>query len=170
MSTNNFDYQGLKEIVEYDPENGTLTYVKAPSPRHSYRIGASAINSYYCKGVRYPLVNRSSKRMSALKFIWWLVTGEHPVTDILVKNGDHFDLRWENLEQKSVGLLARNKFKYDGDGNIKSSTGHVGVSYDTSRDKYHAYIDANRRRIPLGRFTDLESAVSARKTAEAKYF
>lgn len=41
-----------------------------------------------------------------------------------------------------------------------------GVSYDTTRQKWKAYINKNGRRVNLGRFQTEEEAVNARRHAE----
>ena len=51
-----------------------------------------------------------------------------------------------------------------------NTSGHKGVSWDKSRNKWYAYITVNYKLINLGRFSILEDAIEARKKAEIKYF
>lgn len=54
---------------------------------------------------------------------------------------------------------------------IKSNTsGHTGVTWDKSRQKWMAYIVFQQRKIHLGRFSSIEEAVIARKEGEREYF
>ena len=52
----------------------------------------------------------------------------------------------------------------------RNTSGHKGVSWDKSRNKWYAYITVNYKLINLGRFSILEDAIEARKKAEIKYF
>lgn len=50
--------------------------------------------------------------------------------------------------------------------NINNKSGTRGVSYDRSRNKWKAYITYKSKLYNLGRFSDKEKAISARKQAE----
>lgn len=51
-----------------------------------------------------------------------------------------------------------------------NTSGHKGVSWDKTFNKWHAYISPGhkQKRIHLGYFDDLEQAIQARKEAESK--
>lgn len=51
-----------------------------------------------------------------------------------------------------------------------NSSGVSGVVFDTSRNKWATQIYVNGKNIHLGRFTDFNDAVNARRNAEDKYF
>lgn len=51
-----------------------------------------------------------------------------------------------------------------------NKSGYKGVWFNSSLNKYEAYISIHRKRIHLGRFTKIEDAVKARKNAEDKIF
>lgn len=51
-----------------------------------------------------------------------------------------------------------------------NSSGVTGVNYDARSEKWVARIGKEKRRIHLGVFDKFDDAVSARKTAEGKYF
>lgn len=51
-----------------------------------------------------------------------------------------------------------------------NTSGHKGVSWSESKGKWEAYITKDRRKINLGRFENIEDAISARKIAEELYF
>ena len=52
----------------------------------------------------------------------------------------------------------------------RNTSGHKGVSWDKSKNKWYTYITVNYKLINLGRFSILEDAIEARKKAEIKYF
>lgn len=79
------------------------------------------------------------------------------------KNGNRLDNRRCNLRIASriLNNINRGMFK-------NNKLGFKGVYKDGNR--YMAYIGANCKRIPLGRFDTLEEAIKARKKAERYYF
>lgn len=53
---------------------------------------------------------------------------------------------------------------------VGNKSGHKGVIFIATRDKWKAYIGFKGKQISLGYFTDKDQAIAARKTAEEKYF
>lgn len=51
-----------------------------------------------------------------------------------------------------------------------NTSGHKGIWYDRSRDKWVAYIQVHGKRKFLGRFTDKVDAIAAREEAEGELF
>lgn len=51
-----------------------------------------------------------------------------------------------------------------------NTSGHKGVCWDKSRNKWMAHIKLNGKNKNLGRFNKIEDAIKARKKAEEKYF
>lgn len=51
-----------------------------------------------------------------------------------------------------------------------NTSGHKGVSWDSSREKWSAYIHVQGKYIHLGRFDEKEDAIRVREEAEEKYF
>lgn len=49
-------------------------------------------------------------------------------------------------------------------------SGYTGVWFDPARGKYEAYISLHKRRICLGRFSNLNDAIAARRQAEEQMF
>lgn len=52
----------------------------------------------------------------------------------------------------------------------RNKSGVVGVSWDNSRNKWIAQISLANNHRHLGRFTNKQDAINARKAAEEKYF
>lgn len=51
-----------------------------------------------------------------------------------------------------------------------NTSGHTGISYDYSANKWRARLRVKNKTINIGRYTNLEDAIKARKEAEEKYF
>jgi len=54
--------------------------------------------------------------------------------------------------------------------NANNKSGKTGVSWDKSKQRWHAVIEVQRKRINLGYFKNLEEAIDARATGEQKYY
>ena len=52
----------------------------------------------------------------------------------------------------------------------RNTTGVTGVTWDKHRQKYHASVGLNYKRIHLGYFEDINDAIQARKDGELKYW
>ena len=75
------------------------------------------------------------------------------------------DMRKSKLRVAEQRHNCRNKIK-----SSKNTSGVTGVCWDSSKKKWLAQIGINHKNIHLGRFTNFEDAVKARKDAEKKYF
>ena len=49
-------------------------------------------------------------------------------------------------------------------------SGKAGVMWDSQRDKWQAFIYKDKKKVFLGRFDDLQEAVSAREIGELKHY
>lgn len=81
------------------------------------------------------------------------------------ENRDRTDCRRSNLRHVSEQLNSINKGKQS-----NNTSGHVGVSWEKSREKWEAYIKLNKKKKFLGYYDDIEDAVKARLKAEIEYF
>ena len=80
-------------------------------------------------------------------------------------NRDPLDNRKSNLRIVSNQQNSMNKGLQK-----RNTSGHKGVSWDKSKNKWYTYITVNYKLINLGRFSILEDAVEVRRQAEIKYF
>lgn len=71
----------------------------------------------------------------------------------------------ENCRWVSRSLNNFNKRKQ-----YNNTSGVTGVNFISKIGKWRAYITVNRKQLHLGVFLDVESAISARKTAELLYY
>lgn len=83
------EVEHLRRAIRYNPETGEL--LRAP---HWKSMSLTA------KSGRDAVVEIGGKRYAARRVIWAIMTGEWPDSKphtIRTRNGDPFDLRWENL-------------------------------------------------------------------------
>lgn len=104
-------------------------------------------------GVRYP----------AAQLIWLWRTGDWSGKVIHV-DGDKLNNSIGNLHSDNSGTLHQ-QYRERSD----SAQGHRGVRFDVSRNKFSASIDVDGKNIRLGRFDNIEAAITARADADIKY-
>ena len=86
----------VRGLLQYHPETGRLTWLvnRPPRGKAGEEAGAVSAGGYryiYLSGVGYP----------AIRIAWWLQTGEFPEGEIMLKDGDKTNLKWENLVLRS---------------------------------------------------------------------
>lgn len=106
----------------------------------------------------YIVVRLNGRLCYAHRLIWELETGEIPVVVDHI-NGNKTDNRIDNLRNccQHINQLNKNN-KLRGD----NTSGTRGVSWDSSREKWEAYITLKGRRKHLGRHDTKEQAATAR--------
>jgi len=165
----------LREILDYNPETGVLTWKERPKEmfQSGYKDGAAQCKTWNkryankpaegigCGG--YVRVNILGNRYLAHRLIWRMVTGEVPV-EIDHINGIRADNRWCNLRAADRSTNMRNL-------HIRSdnTSGVTGVSKCNRDNVYIAYINIDGRMVVLGRFNTLKEAADARQKANVEY-
>ncbi len=169
----------LRRLLSYDPETGELRWkkrpvwlFKKPSGAKTRRWRASYWNNRYATHRAFTSKDRHGYHQGNLfntvyrahRLIWVLHHGTWPEADIDHINGDRSDNRIENL--RSVSRMENLQ-------NVRlrpnNTSGIVGVSWMPKLSKWQAYINVNRKRLPLGQFKNKSDAIAARKAAEKKY-
>ena len=147
----------LRELLEYDPVTGFLTW-KSPTPKSASEGGRAG--ALAPAGSRYQFrrfIQIDLNRLPAHRVAWALATGELPNGYVVPKNGDYDDLRFENLSLLSAADAARR-----GGVNRSNTSGHRGITWVADRERWFAYITHNYKRYHVGYFKTIEDAVAAR--------
>ena len=98
----------------------------------------------------------------------WMHRLIHPVAaglNIDHRDGNGLNNRRANLRAATAQQNARNKGVH-----YNSKTGYAGVRWDPYRQRWWTDIRVDGKIVFLGRFICFKRAVSARKSAETKYF
>jgi len=152
----------LREILDYDPISGDLTWKvkKANRITHGMKAGCVDKNGYLRVTINYKL-------LMVHRIIWALHYGDWPHGDIDHINHNRADNRLCNLRNvtrqenlKNISLSNKNK------------SGHIGIRERKKLGKetvYEANIVVDGRNIYLGRFNKKEEAIKARKDANHLY-
>lgn len=162
----------LRNLLDYDPLSGILTWrSREPYQFRSGRVAAAHLCRRWNRDFagKTALAAQCQKRfvgyvlgtrVFAHCVIWAWMTGEWPTLEIDHIDGDGFNNRWANLRQVSHRQNGMNT-KRPSD----NTSGHIGVS-KMRCGRWQAYINRNRKRVSLGRFSTIEDAIAARRTAQ----
>jgi hypothetical protein len=153
----------IRNTCFYDPDTGLFVRVMKKTWKGNWKPCYSIPKSKTAYGYFQMNVNGWPYLVHRLIFLY--MTGKFPEHDVDHINGDRTDNRWCNLRQVSRQDNLRNR----GLGR-RNTSGHLGISYDKEKKKYHAYIGiGDGERINIGYFVTLDDAISARKQAEKDY-
>lgn len=111
----------------------------------------------------YVMVGLDGKHWGAHRIIWALHCGKPSAGDIDHINGNPSDNRISNLREVTRSENMRNQKV-----STTNKSGHRGVYFLKSVGAWRAAINDGGRKVPLGQFRDMESALAARKAAEAR--
>lgn len=161
-----FDAATLRELIDYNPETGSLTW-RHRSIRHFTNARYQAtFNTKYagnpcgCVGAYgYICVRVLGKNMQAHTIAWIIMTGAPPIHEIDHENGKRADNRWLNLRdlphsenQKNMPIKQNNTSGYPG----------VGIT----KGRWYARIKIAKKTRSLGQFSTFDEAKKARVSAE----
>jgi hypothetical protein len=147
----------LNKVFNYDKTTGLLTH------KHTTASGFAGDLATFGHSRGYLSVSIGCKQYLAHRIIFMMEKGYWP-EHIDHINHDKRDNRWDNLREVLQADNNRNMPKQ-----TNSSTGHVGVSFMKTRNKYRAYITVNTKAKHLGLFDTVEEAVAARDKASNQY-
>ena len=82
----------------------------------------------------------------------------------------HLDKNVFNCRRENLTVTTRQEAMQNTPIRSNNTSGVTGVTYETSRRKWLAYIKVDGLSIYLGRFARFDDAVAARQRAEQKYF
>jgi len=149
-----------KELLNYDPTSGVLTWKKANSNR--VKVGAVAgtldSNGYITIGI-------DGVHVKGHWLAWLFVYRQAPSADIDHINRIRNDNRISNLR-----LATRSENNANRPALAKSKSGIKGVSWDKEKRKWAAFIRKDYKTIALGRFNKIEDAAEAYRKKAAELY
>ena len=159
----------LEDLLHYEPETGFLFWKARPTRYFKSNAsckrwnkmfaGKKALNCIDERG--YPHGDLLGKRVFAHRAIWFLMTSEWPMDQIDHINGDRSDNRWNNLRSVTIQENRKNTKR-----RADNTSGYVGVSWDSKKEKWYSRIHFDGRSKFLGYFDNKDCAIEARKLSE----
>ena len=147
MSRTILTAEGLRELVNYDPQTGLFTWrVKRKGCRVGDVIGTPK-EGYISIGIDY-------HRYYAHRLAWLYMTGEWPTSQIDHRNLNRADTRWDNLRQATNQQNQANQFAQS-----NNKLGVKGVS--KLGKKYRAVLHCQGKPKYLGLFDTTQEASDA---------
>jgi hypothetical protein len=167
----NMDPEILRQLLSYDPETGSLTWLLRDESFFKKSSDAKRWNSRYAGTEAFTTVLKGYRKGSILgadcyahRVCWALRNGNWPAGEIDHINGNRSDNRICNLRdvdslenQKNLSLRRDNK------------ANRIGVSWYSRGKKWTASITVNKKWIFLGRFSKICDAIQARQIAEIEF-
>ena len=145
----------LKELLSYNPEDGTFTWLV--STRGKVRAGAIA-GSFGGYGGKYRTIHigglRDGRKYYAHRLAWLWMTGKWPEATIDHIDGNPDNNRFANLRDISIAANLQNK-------RLPRKTGLLGAHYDARYNNWVAHIQINYHQRHLGCFSTEEEAHAA---------
>lgn len=148
----------LKELVNYDPETGIFTHIKA---RRKVKVGCIAGTPHSCGYWRICLLG---KNYLAHRLAWLYMTGEFPKYQMDHINHDRNDNRFSNICEATNQTNHMNRPMQK-----NNKSGFVGVYFSNTYNKWVAELKLFGKKKYLGKYDCLEDAVTARKKGNIKY-
>ncbi len=148
----------LKKYFTYDHITGGFLRVIRTGKRD--KIGDAAVN--HSRG--YKSLNLLGESYLAHRMAWLYVYGKEPSGHI-----DHIDHNRSNNAIINLRDIPEEENFKNQSTYKNNKSGYCGIFYEKDRKKYKAYIKHNGKNINLGRFSDIDDAISARKKAETEH-
>jgi hypothetical protein len=151
----------VRELFEYNPENGNLTWVKKRKYFSKLLLGniAGTLNDN-----GYRAVTIKGKTYQIHRIIWLYVHGKFPENVIDHINGIKDDNRLCNLRDCTIS---------ENNLNTKLSKNNVsgikGIHWNKLKNKWHGQINFNKKKIFIGYFDDFFEACCKIRSARNKY-
>jgi hypothetical protein len=152
-------HERIREVLHYEPETGVFTWLVRTSSR--MHVGDLA-GSRTKKGYWAIRLDHGNHRAHLLA--WLYMTGAWPTHQIDHIDGDGLNNRWTNLRDGSDGVNYHNIVAPQSN----NTSGYRGVSWERSRGRWQAQIQANRKKRHLGYFDTPEEASAAYWAAKAE--
>ena len=159
----------LRNLLDYDPETGVLTWKPRPASMFPDERAASRWNARFAGRPAFATVNGNGylvggiagRMHKAHRVCWAILHGEWPTVEIDHENGDRTDNRNANLRAVTPVENHHNKKRPE-----NNTSGVIGVCWHKPSGKWLARIMASGKEKCLGYFRDIAEAAAARKAAE----
>jgi hypothetical protein len=148
----------VRELFDYDPFTGILRNKITRNARAMTGKEAGSINHYGYRETRI-----DSKLYRVHRVIWLWAFGKFPDKVDHIE-GNRTDNRLHMLRDASALESTKNRCIP-----CTNSSGHIGVYWASTHNKWIANIGVNNKTIYLGIFKNKSDAVQARKEANIKY-
>ena len=133
----------LRELLHYNPETGTFTWLVRTS--NCIKIGDRA-GGHNADG--YVLVRVDGKQYLAHRLAWLYMTGKWPVDQIDHRNGVCEDNRFDNLRDVKPAMNSQNMRRPP----MHNKSKFLGVCWHKQNGKWRAQIHIKGKQIYLGVF------------------
>lgn len=159
--------QQLRAILDYDHQTGVFRWKHrhdAPACWNAKWAGRVAGRD---NGRGYVGISINNRRHYAHRLAWLYVFGCFPPEGRVI---DHAD---DNRSNNAIANLQLATVSQNGSRRPApkhNTSGITGVSWNSRRLKWEAYITVNSSRIALGFFESKETAITKRRAAEEIYF
>lgn len=146
------------DLFHYD--DGKIYWKNSPAKQ----IKAGTEAGCYDKSTGYILVKVKGVLYRAHRIIWEMHYG--PLGDAIIdhENRIKIDNHIKNLRKGYQDLNQKNRSKQQ-----NNTSGYTGVCWDAARSSWNAKIQVKGKTVNLGRFAEIDDAISARLAAEARY-
>jgi hypothetical protein len=164
--------QLLHEFLSYCPRTGILRWKR----RHRWwftsdhscktwntRFAGQPAGSLGSDG--YTRISLLSRRYTAHRVIWLMVTGKWPSVEIDHRNRKRSDNRFVNLKDGTRTDNQRNRTL-----NKNNKSGFAGVYYDARDCRWVAKMKRKGKTKHLGSFATKRAAVAARRAAQRRFW
>ena len=150
----------VASFIEYDLASGVAVWIKSPARN----IKAGSLAGTIHRG--YLIVRFQGKSYPLHRLCWLLATSQDP-NELMI---DHIDGNRLNNAFANLRLCSNAQNGMNRGATKANKLGVKGVCWDAKACRYKAYITINGKKKHIGNFTDLESAVDARRSYEAEIF
>jgi len=142
----------LKELLNYDPNSGVLTWKVSRRRTKAGAIAGSLRRNGYVE------LCISGKMYQAHRLAWLCMTGDWPEKSFDI---DHIDMVRSNNSWNNLRLATRSQNKNNSPKHRDNTSGYKGVYFEKSSGKWKAQIMVNYKNKNLGRFPTKQDAYAA---------
>lgn len=168
MAIREYDVTRIREMFDYDPDSGILTWKVRPAHHFKSSISHKAFNTLRAgkatgyQSNKHLVANINGKPHLVHRLAWVVHYGRNPgVIDHINLNG--CDNRLVNLRECTLSQNQHNRIR-----NSNNTSGFKNVAWHGQLNKWRAYIVLNYKQKHLGLFDTPEEAHAAFVKASAE--